>query len=260
MGKEMQDQEGKRKEGKREEKKREEGEREEGIKQSSLFDFLGNNSPSSETPSDKAGQVEFSSGETVQEKNKEELLQEWKAACLECEECSLHQQRSQAVFGVGSPRALMMLVGEAPGAEEDKQGLPFVGNAGQLLDNILKAIGLSREEVYITNVVKCRPPGNRLPQTREVKQCSVYWKKQLEIISPQIVICLGSLSAKTLIHPEARITKIRGEWRDIDSRWYLPTFHPAALLRDVKKKKPVWEDFQKVQAYYQELKKNFGNA
>ena len=146
-----------------------------------------------------------------------------------------------------------MLVGEAPGADEDRQGLPFVGRAGQLLNRILEAIGMSREEVYITNVIKCRPPGNRLPEAGEVKECFPYLEKQIEIIDPEIVVCLGSLSTRTLIRKDAKITRMRGQWVKQGERWYMPTFHPAALLRDVNKKKPVWEDFQKIRSLLDEL-------
>lgn len=217
-------------------------------KQRTLFDYLGNKSEAS---------LEYPPEEDADQENKAEdkasRLKEWENTCLECSQCPLHEQRTQVVFGQGPPHALMMLIGEGPGAEEDRQGLPFVGSAGQLLNNILKAINLTREEVYITNVVKCRPPGNRLPQPREINQCVRYWKNQIEIINPHIVVCLGSLSTRTLLHKDAKITRVRGTWLENDGRWFMPTFHPAALLRDAKKKKPVWEDFQKIKAYYDSL-------
>jgi len=212
-------------------------------KQQTLFDYMANENTLKETDN-----------EPSLYSNKESTFKEWEDSCRKCTQCVLHEKRTQSVFGEGNPSAQFMLVGEAPGADEDKQGLPFVGNAGKLLNNILKAINVCREEVYITNVVKCRPPGNRLPQTEEVNQCFFYLNKQLEIINPFIILCLGSLSTRSLIDPEFKITQVRGNWYEKDSRWYMPTFHPAALLRDPKKKKPVWEDFQKVKAFYDKIK------
>ena len=247
---------------------------EKGGKQSTLFDFLGNNSEAPQdgnplqTPSKdscfKNGTSDFKEITTEAASlthdpalnpalNKEEILQSWGNSCRECQKCSLYQQRTQAVFGEGNVHAVMMLVGEAPGADEDRQGFPFVGNAGKLLDNILKAISVLRTEIYITNIVKCRPPGNRLPYHGEVESCAYYLSKQIEIIDPAIIVCLGSLSTKSLIDSEAKITLMRGQWCEIGDRWYMPTFHPAALLRDPKKKKPVWEDFQQIKAYYDHI-------
>ena len=173
-----------------------------------------------------------------------------------CQSCNLRQGATQVVFGVGNPEATLMLVGEGPGGEEDRQGFPFVGSAGQLLTRILAAVDIQREEVYITNIVKCRPPGNRVPANEEIDQCIGYLKKQIELINPQIIVCLGSLATQILIDKQARITKVRGNWVEKDSRLFMPTFHPAALLRDPNKKRPVWDDFQKIAASYRELLPN----
>jgi uracil-DNA glycosylase len=180
----------------------------------------------------------------------ESPLEQLKQRCLACAACELRKGCRQVVFAKGDPLARMMLVGEGPGAEEDRAGIPFVGAAGQLLDRILDAAGLKRDELYITNVVKCRPPGNRLPAANEVEQCLHYLKGQIELIKPQIIVCLGALAARTLIDRNASITRIRGRWSLIEGRRYMPTFHPAALLRDTGKKRPVWEDFQKIAQYY----------
>ncbi len=169
---------------------------------------------------------------------------------LGCSQCNLRSSCSQVVFGEGNPRARLMLVGEAPGGDEDRLGRPFVGRAGQLLDRILKAVNIEREESYITNVVKCRPSANRLPFQSEVDSCRPYLVKQIEYINPGIVVCLGALATRTLIDRKASITRIRGQWYKKDNRRVIATFHPAALLRDPGKKMPVWEDFKQVRDYY----------
>lgn len=156
------------------------------------------------------------------------------------------------VFGDGNSRARLMLIGEAPGADEDRAGIPFVGRAGQLLDRILTAAEIDREKVFITNIVKCRPPGNRIPLQPEVEACLPYLKKQIELIDPQIIVCLGALATKTLINKSAAITRDRGKWHNIDGRRVIATFHPAALLRDPSRKKDVWEDFKQVMQHYKE--------
>ncbi len=144
----------------------------------------------------------------------------------------------------------MMLVGEGPGADEDRLGRPFVGRAGQLLNRILEAASIKREDVYITNVVKCRPPSNRLPFQPEVDACYPYLQSQIELIDPEVILCLGALATRTLYDKSAAITRVRGQWKEKDGRRMLATFHPAALLRDPSKKKPAWEDFKKVMAVY----------
>jgi DNA polymerase len=182
-------------------------------------------------------------------------LKQLKDFCLRCRRCSLRETCRGVVFGEGNPRALLMLVGEAPGADEDRLGRPFVGAAGQLLNKILDAAGFAREEVYITNVVKCRPPGNRLPKKEEAECCFPYLVRQIELIQPRLIVCLGSLATQYLVHQQAKITLVRGKvfrkgWTQI-----IPTFHPAALLRDASKKKLVWQDFKLIRELYARIKK-----
>jgi len=179
-------------------------------------------------------------------------LEELKKTCLGCELCHLRGGCSRVVFGDGNSKARLMLIGEAPGADEDRAGIPFVGRAGQLLDRILTAAEIDREKIFITNVIKCRPPGNRLPLQPEVEACLPYLKKQIELINPQIIVCLGALATKTLINKNAAITRDRGKWHNIDGRRVIATFHPAALLRDPSRKKDVWEDFKQVMQHYKE--------
>lgn len=168
-----------------------------------------------------------------------------------CTRCGLGEGRNSIVFGDGNPQAELMLIGEGPGKDEDEQGLPFVGKAGQLLDRILGAINLTRQDAYIANVVKCRPPGNRVPTRVEVAACLPYLYRQIELVQPKIIVLLGSTALQNLIGSEARITKMRGQWLDTKSGIkIMPTFHPAAVLRDPGKRRPVWEDFQQVQEEY----------
>jgi len=164
----------------------------------------------------------------------------------DCTRCPLHRTRRTLVFGEGSPRARLVFVGEAPGEEEDKQGRPFVGRAGQLLTKIINAMGLAREEVYICNILKCRPPGNRNPKEDEIATCEPFLVKQLEAIDPEIICALGTFAAKTLLRTEAPISAIRGKFHDYHGRKLMPTYHPAYLLRNPDAKKPVWEDVQKI--------------
>ncbi|MGI5840103.1 MAG: uracil-DNA glycosylase [bacterium] len=166
------------------------------------------------------------------------------ARARDCRVCRLRAGCRGVVFGEGSPIARLLFVGEGPGEMEDRLGRPFVGKAGQLLDKILAAAGFERDAVYITNVVKCRPPANRLPLPDEVAACLPLLKQQIGIINPDIVVCLGALATQTLLDPKARITKVRGRLVEKGGRKILPTFHPAALLRDESKKRPVWEDFK----------------
>ncbi|GAV25588.1 DNA polymerase [Carboxydothermus islandicus] len=184
-----------------------------------------------------------------------EELKALREEALACQRCNLRAHAQRVVFGEGNEKALLMLVGEGPGAEEDRQGRPFVGAAGELLNKILDAAGISREEVYIGNVVKCRPPNNRVPTKEEVAACRTFLDRQIELIKPKIIVCLGATAAQALIGPEVRITKIRGIWHEKGEKKIMPTFHPAALLRDPTKKRPAWEDFQKVRDLYFALKK-----
>jgi DNA polymerase len=182
--------------------------------------------------------------------NTGELLEALALEASLCSRCGLRRSANQVVFGSGHPSARLMMVGEGPGAEEDIQGLPFVGAAGKLLTRILDAAGINRDEVYITNVVKCRPPANRLPQKDEVDLCVSYLLRQIELLKPQIIVCLGSLSTQVLVDPKARITQVRGKWYERGGARVMPTFHPAALLRDAAKKRPVWEDFKQIRDAY----------
>ncbi len=165
-----------------------------------------------------------------------------------CTECPLCETRTHTVFGVGNPRTSVMFVGEAPGRDEDLKGEPFVGRAGQLLNKILSAIDLKRDDVYITNILKCRPPQNRDPQESEIRCCEKYLKKQIELIEPKILCALGRISAQWLLQTDAPLGTLRtGEYYYEGIR-VLPTYHPAALLRNPAFKKPAWEDFKKLKA------------
>ncbi|HHX94925.1 MAG TPA: uracil-DNA glycosylase [Clostridia bacterium] len=187
--------------------------------------------------------------ETIEFKSFEQL----RDTCLKCSGCGLRAGAKQVVFGKGNPCADIMFVGEAPGKQEDEQGEPFVGAAGNLLDKIFAAAGINRDDVFITNVAKCRPPGNRFPRPDEVETCRWYLNAQIKFIDPLIIVCLGALATKTLINPQARITRIRGQWFEKNGIKILPTYHPAALLRDPGKKRPVWEDFQELMRVYKEM-------
>ncbi|MFB3816647.1 MAG: uracil-DNA glycosylase [Candidatus Methylomirabilales bacterium] len=171
-------------------------------------------------------------------------LEEVRAELGECTRCKLHPTRKQIVFGVGSPRAELVFVGEAPGADEDEQGEPFVGRAGQLLTRIIEAMGMKREEVYICNILKCRPPNNRTPETDEVLACSPFLLQQLRAIGPKFICALGGPAAQTLLQTKEGITKLRGRFHDYHGIPLLPTFHPAYLLRNPAEKKTVWEDMK----------------
>ncbi|MCR4419615.1 MAG: uracil-DNA glycosylase [Clostridia bacterium] len=182
-----------------------------------------------------------------------EPLKELENRCLACRACDLRKWCRQVVFGEGRPDAPVMFVGEAPGGEEDRMGRPFVGPAGRLLDRLLAFAGFSRAEVYITNVVKCRPPGNREPSPQEAASCRHYLMEQIRLIRPRIIVCLGALAVRSLVDPEARITRVRGQWFERDGAKILPTFHPAAVLRDREKLAPVALDFRKVAAAHRAL-------
>jgi uracil-DNA glycosylase family 4 len=177
-------------------------------------------------------------------------LQDLKARLIDCTRCKLHTLgRRQVVFGVGNPSADLMFVGEAPGADEDVQGEPFVGRAGQLLTKIIEAIGLSRSDVYIANVIKCRPPGNRNPEPDEVATCQPFLWQQIKTIQPSIIVALGTFAAHTLLGSDAPISRLRGVVHTLDGGIRLiPTFHPAYLLRSPERKRDVWEDMKKVRA------------
>jgi uracil-DNA glycosylase len=165
----------------------------------------------------------------------------------DCTRCKLHTLgRSQIVFGVGNPNADLMFVGEAPGADEDVQGVPFVGRAGQLLTKIIEAIGLERDEVYIANVIKCRPPQNRNPEPDEVATCEPFLLRQIDAIKPRVIVALGKFAGQTLLQTDAPISRLRGRVFDYRGAKLIPTFHPAYLLRNPSAKREVWEDMKLV--------------
>jgi len=166
----------------------------------------------------------------------------------DCTRCRLHKARHNIVFGVGNPKAQLVFVGEGPGHDEDIQGEPFVGRAGKLLTQMIEAMSLRREDVYICNVVKCRPPENRLPERDEIATCSPYLMRQLEVIAPKVICCLGACSAQTLLQTNQGISKFRGEWFDFRGAKLIATYHPAYLLRNPNAKGEVWKDLQKVMA------------
>ena len=164
----------------------------------------------------------------------------------ECTRCKLHRSRTNIVFGVGNPAADLVFVGEAPGYDEDRQGEPFVGAAGQLLDKMIAAMGLLREDVYIANCLKCRPPQNRDPEPDEVAACEPFLRKQLEAIAPRLIVTLGKFAAQTLLRTEAPISALRGRWHRYHGIPLMPTFHPAFLLRSPDRKRDAWRDLQMV--------------
>jgi uracil-DNA glycosylase family 4 len=166
----------------------------------------------------------------------------------ECTRCKLHSTRNKLVFGDGNPKAELVFVGEGPGRDEDAQGLPFVGRAGKLLTQMIEAMGLQRSDVYICNVVKCRPPENRLPEPDEIKTCSPFLLRQLDVIAPRVIVCLGACSAQTLLETNRGISHFRGQWLDFRGRKLMATYHPAYLLRNPAAKADVWKDLQKVMA------------
>jgi DNA polymerase len=176
----------------------------------------------------------------------------------DCTRCVLHKQgRKQIVFGVGNPDAELMFVGEGPGADEDEQGEPFVGRAGQLLNKMIEAMGLRREQVYIANVVKCRPPGNRTPEKEECDTCLPFLLRQIAVIQPKAIVALGAVAARTLLGLNEPMSKLRGRWFDFRGSRLAVTYHPAYLLRDPRQKGEAWKDLQMVMEYMG-LKRNKG--
>lgn len=175
------------------------------------------------------------------------------AAVEACTRCRLAQGRQKTVFGSGNPGADLMLIGEAPGAEEDRQGLPFVGAAGELLTKIIQAIQMGREDVYIANILKCRPPGNRDPQPDEVAACRGYLERQIDLVRPKVIVALGRIAAQTLLGTDSPIGQMRGQWYRIKGIPTMVTYHPAALLRNQALKRPTWEDMQQVRDRLREL-------
>ncbi|PLX95091.1 MAG: DNA polymerase [Desulfuromonas sp.] len=179
---------------------------------------------------------------------RQETLEEIRQDLGECSRCALSKGRQQIVFGVGNPKARLVLVGEAPGREEDERGEPFVGEAGRLLDKILAAMGLMRDDVYICNVQKCRPPSNRDPKSEEIAACQPFLRRQLAAIRPDVIISLGRFSSQILLETAAPVGRLRGQWRRCEGVDLMPTFHPAYLLRNPLGKREVWEDMKLVMA------------
>jgi DNA polymerase len=170
--------------------------------------------------------------------------QNLKQEALKCHRCQLRKGANGVVMGEGSTDSKIMLIGEGPGANEDRLGRPFVGRAGKLMDKIFEAVNLKREDLYITNVIKCRPPGNRVPHQNEFEACVSILRAEIELIQPKVIVTLGSTATKYLLDPEESITKVRGKWFQRGDIYFLPTFHPAYLLRNEKKKKYSWYDFK----------------
>lgn len=170
-----------------------------------------------------------------------------------CNKCKLCKTRQNIVFGTGKKDADIMLIGEGPGGDEDRQGIPFVGKAGQLMNKAFEALDINRKEVYITNIVKCRPPQNRVPDRIEANACMDYLRSQVILIKPKIIVLLGSTALKNILGQEHSITKERGKWIENKGIWYMPTFHPAALLRDDNKKIDFWRDLKQVKQKLNEI-------
>jgi uracil-DNA glycosylase family 4 len=184
----------------------------------------------------------------VVDKVKDDTLLKIREDLGDCTRCKLHKGRNKIVFGDGSPKAQLVFVGEGPGADEDAQGLPFVGRAGKLLTQMIEAMGLQRKDVYICNVVKCRPPENRAPEPDEVAACSPFLMRQIDSIQPKVIVCLGATAAKTILNTTRGISQFRGEWLEWRGHKLMATYHPAYLLRNPPAKADVWKDLQKVMA------------
>lgn len=183
-----------------------------------------------------------------EERIENDSLERIRADIGDCTRCKLHKARTNIVFGVGNPKAELVFVGEGPGHDEDVKGEPFVGRAGKLLTSMIEAMGLERKDVYICNVVKCRPPENRLPERDEIEVCSPFLMRQLAAIQPKVICCLGACSAQTLLQTNQGISRFRGEWFDFRGAKLIATYHPAYLLRNPNAKGEVWKDLQKVMA------------
>ncbi len=186
--------------------------------------------------------------------SKNPTLADVRQALGDCQRCKLCTGRTQIVFGAGDPQAKLMFVGEAPGAEEDRQGEPFVGAAGKLLDKMIVAMKLTRDQVYICNVVKCRPPGNRNPEADEIASCEPFLVSQIRAVRPQVIVALGKVATQALLKENTPISKLRGRWREYQGVALMPTFHPAYLLRNPGEKRTVWEDLKSAIAKMESLR------
>jgi DNA polymerase len=190
---------------------------------------------------------------------KSNSLPELNSKIHNCLECPLGETRKSFVFGSGNPNSKILIIGEAPGADEDEQGLPFIGRAGQLLTKIIEAINFNRDDLYIANIIKCRPPGNRRPTSNEVEKCEPYLKKQIEIINPEFILALGLTAVNTLLKGDFKMKDVRGKVLEYEGKKLLITYHPAALLRNPSWKKQTWEDVKILRSMYDEyMEKNNG--
>ena len=203
----------------------------------------GRPGPQRKDPPPDKGPGERNEERKMERQTKLDAIRAEVAACRSCDLC---RTRTQTVFGVGDPETRILFVGEGPGADEDRQGEPFVGRAGRLLNDIIKAMGIRREQVYIANVVKCRPPENRVPHPGEVGSCIGFLERQIEIIAPEVIVTLGSVATKALIGVESSLGKLRGRFHTYKGIPLMPTYHPAYLLRNPAEKRKVWEDIQLV--------------
>ena len=198
------------------------------------------------------GEVLYLDRAALPQSRRSEMLHDYHDSIRDCRKCTLAETRHHLVFGSGNPEANLMLIGEAPGEDEDRQGQPFVGKAGQLLDKILAAIDFQREDVYIGNILKCRPPGNRDPLPEEIALCLSHIRRQIEIIEPRIILTLGRVAAQTLLETTSSLGRLRGDAHSYRDILLMVTYHPAALLRNPQWKRPVWEDVQKLRHLYDE--------
>lgn len=176
----------------------------------------------------------------------------------DCRKCRLCEHRSHIVPGEGNPNAALMFIGEGPGQEEDRLGRPFVGRSGELLTRMIHAIGIERSDVYICNVVKCRPPQNRNPEPDEAEACLNYLRQQVALVRPKVIVLLGKVACRYTLREEVFITRDHGRWYERKGTWFMPTFHPSALLRDPTKKRDAWDDFQKIRAKLNEIEEATG--
>lgn len=197
--------------------------------------------------------ADYSNNLFLEDFQKAKNLDELDLLINKCTKCSLGTTRNSFVFGTGNPHADVMLIGEAPGAEEDNQGIPFVGRAGKLLDDIMRAIKFERSELYIANILKCRPPNNRDPLPEEMETCFPHLYKQIELIQPKLILCLGRIAAQAMLNTKTSLTKIRGEIFEYNGIKIMATYHPAALLRNPGWKRGTWEDVQKFRKLYDEM-------
>lgn len=187
-------------------------------------------------------------------------FEQLKKDCFRCERCALCSSRHNLVFGVGNEHSDIMFIGEGPGEQEDLKGEPFVGPAGQLLDTMFKLTGFDRHKVYIANIIKCRPPMNRDPNPEERMACSEWLERQIALIDPKIIVCLGRIAATSLIDANFRITREHGQWFEKNGRKYIATYHPSALLRDINKRPDAFSDFRTIRAEYRSISTNLRQA